>query len=375
MEAVLNVVNGFLEGGLEEAFGNRAWETVGWARNVEVLIGALTPGDVFFLWVPLPESVLVIAVLHLLRDEGDVGALNHHPFDSDVTELGHIEIALVVMRQSGVNIFVVHLCRSPSLAFKSVVDGTSNAIHVSVDGHMTEVVKLGDLGSGNSVGTKSNVVVLNSLCLKWPACWVLTVLLDLEGGRVVFRTAPALSVDLSGLSLIVRLVGLLLFNPLVDLNFPSELYEALLAQAELLVVDCLFSREGTVGMNEFVVVLLAWFVNIGWNAALSSLSNDLVDLDELSLVHPDHGVGKADQAYAREPNGEGVALVLAMLSLSRPTFLASLLLTSLLVHAAITAASHLGLQESGILCDLLLVDHADRAHDFSVFNDGMDNNA
>jgi hypothetical protein len=81
------------------------------------LIGALSPFNVFFLWVPVSESEL-LTVVHLLRDEGNILALDHFPLDSDITKLGGVEVALTMMRESRVNVILIHLWSSPSSFFE-----------------------------------------------------------------------------------------------------------------------------------------------------------------------------------------------------------------------------------------------------------------
>lgn len=206
VESCSNVVNGFLESSLEEAFGNETWEAVSWARDLDVLSGAFSPFNVLFLWVPVSESEFTVAVLHLLGDERNVIAHDHLPLDSDITKVSFIGVATFMLGKLRVNVSIIQLWSSPSCISEGSLDGTGDRVEISFDWHIFVAVKLTNLGVGNFVGAESYVVVDDGLILKWPADWVLTVLLNFESGRVLFGAAPFLCINLSCLGLISRLV-------------------------------------------------------------------------------------------------------------------------------------------------------------------------
>jgi len=96
-----------LESGLEKAFGNVAREAVKWACDFDVLSGAFSPFNVFFIWVPVSESE-IFTIMHLLGDAGKFTALDHFPLDSDITKLGGVEIALTMpINKSSINVIIV----------------------------------------------------------------------------------------------------------------------------------------------------------------------------------------------------------------------------------------------------------------------------
>jgi len=206
VESSSNVVNGFLESSLEEAFGDVTWEAVERARDLDVLSGAFSPFNVFFIWVPVSESEFIVAVLHLLGDERNVIAHDHLPLDSDITKFSFIEVAVSMLGKLRVNVSIIQLWSSPSCISEGSLDGAGDRVEISIDWHVLVAVKLTNLGVGNFVGAESYVVVDDGLILEWPAGWVLTILLNFERGRVLFASAPFLRIYLPCLGLISGLV-------------------------------------------------------------------------------------------------------------------------------------------------------------------------
>ena len=90
-------------------------------------------------------------------------------------------------------------------------------------------------------------------------------------------------------------MGLRMLDPLVHFNNSLYFDTVILRYIESFVIHLLLGRASAGGMDQFVIINICHIVNLDFNHIFSRLLNNLKHFYLLTLIHPDHGKGQANQ--------------------------------------------------------------------------------
>lgn len=218
-------------------------------------------------------------------------AVDDFPADSDVVHAG--------LFVGGGQVLAIRVERAEAFVVHGLLDGVCEPIASLGEVKAAPLVHAPDLAPGHLEGAHVELLVIEAVAVEWPLGVVpgLRVLIFrlwlIAEVRALDLRAPVLPVVIgdNGVALLL-LFFLSGFDPLVDLHGSADLDGVLLLEAEGGVDDRDAGGDHAAAVGELVKLLFLGLVDADGSDFFFAESVDLVHLDLLPLVHPDHWEGE-----------------------------------------------------------------------------------